>query len=123
VADDQRDERGRFLPGNPGNTTGGRPKGSVSITRLMREALEESGEKEAKRLAKAILRNAAKGNSTAIKEVLDRIDGPVKQQLDVTSNGQTMGVGMFVHLSDDELQREIEAAERDAASEGLPEGP
>jgi hypothetical protein len=79
VADGQRDERGRFLPGNSGNTPGGRPKGSVSITRLMREALEESGEKEAKRLAKAILRNAAKGNSTAIKEVLDRIDGPVKQ--------------------------------------------
>jgi hypothetical protein len=78
-SDDFRDDKGRFVKGNPGSGTGGRPKGSVSITRVMREVLEESGEKEAKKLAKAILRNAAKGNSTAIKEVLDRIDGPVKQ--------------------------------------------
>jgi hypothetical protein len=78
-----RDTKGRFQPGVSGNPAGGgRPKGSVSITKHLREALEAQDEKQAKQLAQAIILQAAKGNGAAMKAVLDRIDGPVVQKIE-----------------------------------------
>lgn len=63
-----------FKSGESGNP-GGRPKGSVSVTAAMRRHLGEGDTVD--KLAKAILSQAARGNGAAIKQVLDRIDGPV----------------------------------------------
>ena len=68
-----------FKPGQSGNP-GGRPKGSVSITKHLRAALEAQDEKKAIMLAEAIILQAAKGNGVALKQVLDRIDGPVVEE-------------------------------------------
>lgn len=64
------------VSGNPG----GRPKGTVSITKHLRAALEAQDEKKAIMLAEAIILQAAKGNGVALKQVLDRIDGPVVEE-------------------------------------------
>ena len=68
----------------------GRPPGSFSLTRLIREALEANDEKQAKQLAAAMILQAAKGNGTAIKEIMNRIDGPVPI---VTENETTLTLG------------------------------
>jgi hypothetical protein len=79
-----RDENGRFVKGNAATPGPGRPKGSVSITKHLREALEAQDEKQAKQLAQAIILQAAKGNGQAMKAILDRIDGPVVQRINVS---------------------------------------
>ena len=68
----------------PGNTPpGGRPKGSVSVTRYIKQLLEANEDEQAKKLAQSLILNAAKGNGTAIKEVMSRVDGPIKQEIEV----------------------------------------
>jgi len=76
-----------FVKGQSGNPLG-RPKDSFSITRLIREALEAQDEKQAKQLAQALILNAAKGNGTAIKEIMSRIDGVIPTKTDHTNNGE-----------------------------------
>ncbi len=43
-------------------------------------------------LIQALLRQAAKGNIKAIREVFDRVEGKAQQAIDVTSLGQSMAV-------------------------------
>lgn len=71
----------RFKAGESGNP-GGRPKGSVNITRHIREALERADEKRSRELADRLIQLASEGNAAAIKQVMDRIDGPVKEQVE-----------------------------------------
>lgn len=73
-----RDAKGRWVKGRP-NPRGGRPKGSYSLVRLWKEKLSKDPDR-AERLAEAILRAAEEGNGTAIKQVLDRLDGPVTEK-------------------------------------------
>jgi Family of unknown function (DUF5681) len=68
-----------FKPGQDGNP-GGRPKGSCSVTAIIRQLLTD--EEAATKLAKAVLSQAARGNAAAIKQVLDRTDGPVQQKVE-----------------------------------------
>lgn len=84
-----------FVPGQSGNP-GGRPKGSVSITRHIREALERQDEEEARLLADAIIKQAKEGNSAALKTVMDRIDGPVKEETEHSG-----GITIKVEFGDD----------------------
>jgi len=74
----------------------GRPKGSVSVTHFIKELLKANDYEQAKKLAQATIINAAKGNGVALRQILDRIDGPVKEQVDVTSGGEKLIV--TVHL-------------------------
>lgn len=62
----------------------GRPKGSVSITELIKKALAKENGKQAKQLAQALIIQAAKGNGTAIREILNRVDGIVSESLEHT---------------------------------------
>lgn len=64
----------------------GRPKGSVSIVTHIRRLLSEKNELEAKKLGKAMIRLAKKGNQAAIKTVVDRIDGPLPDQVEFKGN-------------------------------------
>jgi len=82
-----RDERGRFAPGNPGGP--GRPKGSkgFSIKAALDRAIEESFREDDGRsildaLARTAIKAAAEGDFRFWKELIDRLDGPVKQQIE-----------------------------------------
>ena len=62
----------------------GRPRGSVSIVHLIRRVLKEpcdvkgaNGRTWAEVLGRSLIANAIKGNGTAIKQLLDRLEGPV----------------------------------------------
>ena len=78
----------RWKPGQSGNPKG-RPKKEKLLEPLIRELLESKrrGDKEGRLwkmiVAEELLRQFTKGNPAAIKEVLNRIDGPVKQALEI----------------------------------------
>jgi hypothetical protein len=73
---------GKFLPGNP---SGGRPKGSISIVTLIKQLLAEvpKGEKRnnAMILAANIVRDALRGRDGKDKLVIQYIDGMPLQKL------------------------------------------
>lgn len=71
----------RFKPGQSGNPAG-RPKGSVSLTRLIREELERDGEDAARQLIRAAIDKAKAGSWRHLKEIIDRIDGPIAHHVE-----------------------------------------
>lgn len=70
-----------FMPGQSGNPGGRKP--GVNITRHIREALERADEERARALADQIIQLASEGNGVALKQVLDRIDGPVVEKQEI----------------------------------------
>jgi len=91
--DNNRDERGRFLPGNehrikPGQVTNprGRPPKEVCLTSLLKDALDQipegaaDGKTWAERIVLALLNGAVStrpSSATLMKELLDRVEGTV----------------------------------------------
>lgn len=80
-----------------GNKLGGRKKGSVSLVSLLQKALDRKislsdpmngGQKTTQEVSEwivtALLTKCVKGDVTAIKEVLERIDGKVLQKTETT---------------------------------------
>lgn len=83
----QEDRRARtwFKKGQSGNP-GGRPKG-LSITAIIRKELEKkvkgADERTYKQLfAQSLIRHAISGHSMAISQILDRVDGKVKEKIE-----------------------------------------
>ncbi len=79
----------RWQPGQSGNPKG-RPKG-VTLSDALRKMLAEQapGKTEqtyAEVIARALCKQAVKGNVLAAKEVADRVEGRPKQSLDVDLN-------------------------------------
>ena len=94
-----RDDKGRFVDGNPGP---GRPKGSVSIVTAIKQRLKDKPE-ELDDIINGFFSKAKEGDVAAMKVILDRIDGPVKQEVensgDVTirvirTSNQTAGTSL-----------------------------
>lgn len=75
----------------------GRPKGT-SVTQLIINCLYEHDGKRAKELAIALIEQAKKGNPQAIKQLLDRIDGPVTERIE--SSGVTKVIIERVSFTD-----------------------
>ena len=87
----------RFKPGQSGNPKG-RPKKEVCLTSQLKDRLDEvpkvlpDGSPNNRELTWAgiiserVVLEAAKGNPSIIKELLERIDGKVKDKLDVRAN-------------------------------------
>ena len=69
----------RFKPGQSGNP-GGRPKGLLNLTAMLRKELRARNNEKARELVKAAVEQAIDGKGGALKEVLDRIDGTVVQR-------------------------------------------
>lgn len=61
---------------------GNKGGGSNSVTYWLRKIVAENEGIKAKQLAEAIIINAAKGNGVAMKIVVDRIDGILKESLE-----------------------------------------
>lgn len=72
----------QFKPGQSGNP-GGRPKGQ-SITAKLRAIVDADDGAVAIALAEAAKKAALEGDFRFWKELCDRIDGPIRQQLDQT---------------------------------------
>jgi hypothetical protein len=65
----------------------GRPKGSLNISTILRRVLKQKGADgviNAERVALALVNQAAAGNVAAMRELLNRIDGPVPTKFDIT---------------------------------------
>lgn len=93
--------------------TGGRPKGSVSITDSLRRSLDRIAQgmdpidKRATSMPMrdwvgvALITKAASGDVSAIKELLNRIEGTVADKIEVTGkDGQSLQVGYDKRLSE-----------------------
>ena len=105
-----------FQPGNPG---GGRPKGSKSLTRILKEALEKeltlsdkkTGTKETKQVSEwlvaAMVRDAVKGDLKAIREVYDRIEGRPVQKIDQKTSLDFKSIDLS-SLSIEQIEKLIE---------------
>jgi len=73
----------RFKPGQSGNPKGKTP-GEVSLIVEIKKQLKASPE-ELPELARSVILNAKMGNAQAIKQIFDRIDGPVPVVIDDVS--------------------------------------
>jgi hypothetical protein len=79
-----------FVKGDPNINRNGRPPGSISLISILKEELEKMPEGEnkedwARTIIKKWLHNAGiKGEQASIDKIVDRIDGPVKQEVEVS---------------------------------------
>lgn len=103
----ERDDRGRFAAGNRGGP--GRPKGSrgPSIKAALERAIEESIREEDGRsivdaLARTAIKAAADGDFRFWKEIIDRFDGPVRQEIEQDSVIRIERVATPKPLEDDD---------------------
>tara|TARA_R100000697_G_C5444277_1_gene195947 strand:+ start:672 stop:1001 length:330 start_codon:yes stop_codon:yes gene_type:complete len=82
-----KDELGRFGPGNKGGPgwTKGKPRLSLksALTRAVSESMrEEDGRSVLDALAATAIKAAAAGDFRFWKEIIDRFDGPIRQQIE-----------------------------------------
>jgi hypothetical protein len=90
-----RDAKGKWLPGRCPNPAG-RPKGSRSLTTILREILarrlhpEDTAEDaltRAEAFVEAVLAQAESGNATCAKEIWERMDGKVPDRIEAKLGG------------------------------------
>lgn len=68
----------------------GRPKGSLSLTALLRKSLSENNADKAKVFVKGLIKQGSGGNPAAIKEIMGRIDGAIPEKVEVDFSGNIM---------------------------------
>jgi hypothetical protein len=124
----KRDEKGRILPGFSGNPKG-RPKGSLSLVKLLKDELEREIENEegtdktsyATLLIRKMLRKAViEGDTMMIKDIINRIDGMPKQTVgikDETEPEENRLLDVIEDL-DDETQHKLISAINKQRAEG-----
>jgi len=96
----------QFKPGQSGNPSG-KPKGAVSLIGEIKRQLK-ADPSILSDLAKSVIENAKGGNPTALKQLFDRVDGPVPTVIDNLST-----------LSDDELRAIAEGRVGGVGAEGV----
>lgn len=80
-----RDDKGRFGAGNKG---GGRPPGRytpsllAALKRKLRESEGEDGRSLADDIAQEMIQRALNGDAKVLTMLWDRLEGPVKQQIE-----------------------------------------
>ena len=105
--------------GQSGNLKG-RPKKEDCLTSLLKEEIEKiDPEDKEKRTHKeliviATMRLARKGNAAALKEIWERMDGKVKEKLEVETKDSLNAILLAKTLSKKELEELNERLERTA---------
>ncbi len=86
-----------FKKGESGNPNG-RPKKLPELDKLLADVLgeEKDGTTAAEAILKALRAKATKGDIRAAEVLLERAYGKAKQSMDVTSNGQTIAVPLWL---------------------------
>jgi hypothetical protein len=79
----------KYKKGKSGNPRG-RPKGSISLTSKLREALSAGNGKLADQLIKVWIAEALDGKWQYLQEIINRIDGPVETRLRIESELKSM---------------------------------
>ena len=76
----------------------GRPKKLPELDKLLADVLgeEKDGTTAAEAILKALRAKATKGDIRAAEVLLERAYGKAKQSMDVTSNGQTIAVPLWL---------------------------
>lgn len=72
-----------WKPGQSGNPSG-RPKGSISLARILREELSAGNEEDARLIVRAMItvaKSATKDGHSDRQEILNRIDGKVADKV------------------------------------------
>jgi hypothetical protein len=94
-----------FVPGQSGNPKG-RPRNvgdSRIITNLLAQILEEqdkrSKKENARLIAESLVKVCRKGNVKAIKELLDRVEGPVTQKIELEQVAHGIREQALVHFA------------------------
>jgi len=83
-----------FVLNPEGINKAGRPKKNLSMVELLKQELGKVDPnlkiKYKRIIAKQLVIQASNGNTKALREVFDRVDGRPKQSVDLTTNGQTV---------------------------------
>lgn len=113
----ERDENGRFVPGNgggPGRPTKQREERFLEIT------LESCTFADWKDIVKKAVSQAKRGDSTARKWLGDYLIGPAQQRLDVTTNDESLNEhGILTNTQRaDLLAALLEGAEGELSGQG-----
>jgi len=90
-----------FKPGQSGNP-GGKPKGTVSIMTHVRRALAEKqkdGRTGAELLADKMLELAEAGEFKFLKEIVDRMDGPIVRETQNTNTNISTNVADMLRIA------------------------
>ena len=106
--DEHRDEKGKFIEGNPGGP--GRPK--FSPLSILREELQKIVDEEKETFARAYIRKyLAKAmkdvDGIAMRDIIDRFDGKPKQSITVNNEKDAEWFELFKELAND-VKREAE---------------
>ena len=80
----KRDERGRILPGYTGNPNG-RPKNTITLVGELLKYLEDNPA-ERERLIMSLVKEAKSGNTGALRDIFDRVDGKVAEKIEGSLN-------------------------------------
>lgn len=113
----ERNENGQFTPGNSGNPNG-RPKGSISLVKILKDKLEQCPEGEDKetyaqklvdRLVEIALNKFDKDSIRALLDIIDRVDGKPMQSVALTN--RTLEE-VFEDLEDQYDERDLEKAQQ-----------
>lgn len=118
-----RDDHGRILPGQESLNPAGKPKGARHLSTLLMEALKEKAKNRDGTdtdktyadlvIARLIKDNIEKGARTEL--IFDRIDGQAKQEIDLTSGGETIAPAGIDVL---EMAKRISAELKDKKTNG-----
>jgi hypothetical protein len=105
----ERDENGRFLPGNSGGP--GRPR--FSIVSIIREQLQKAGENGNKTVAQELVeryikRTLEEGDGVAIRDLIDRFDGKPMQHIETSNEADAAWLAFWRDILDDDTEAESE---------------
>ena len=95
----------QFKPGQSGNPNG-RPKGTLSLVSLIKQKLEEEDPEDGKTFASKIIEKyikeaLSKNDGTAIRDLIDRIDGKAMQRMSVANDKDAEWLEVFKKYVDE----------------------
>lgn len=87
-----RNEKGQFLPGVSGNPLG-KPPGALSVVAEIKKQLDEIAEEDPQKrkklellVRKVIIKAINDGDTSMIRDIIDRVDGKPKQSIEIDDN-------------------------------------
>lgn len=109
-----------FTKGDPNINRKGRPKG-ISITEMVRQALEEVEEKTGKTwkdliIKRILLKATSDGDVQMLKTIWQYIDGMPQQSTDITTGGDKIQGNVFYYPAKRSLETPPEAGESTSKS-------